>query len=144
MSDRITATNWRNCQTKQLSVDGTIRKVVLAPGRYLLFGDAAQIVRFTTRRAVDAAGTLDTGEVAPATLPVPTAGTVAAGEAWHAADAVVGAAEIQADATASRHIDVPENSKFWMVLYLSATAAATPKLLGPVHWDLVGGRHEAR
>ena len=143
MSDRITANQWRNCVTKQLSVDATVRKLVLAPGRYYLMGDAAQIVRFTTRRATDSAGTLDAGEVAPASLPLPTAGTVAAGEAWHAADAVLGAAEIQADAGAHRQIDVPEG-KFFYVLYLSAGAAATPKLIGPVHWELTNNNSEAR
>jgi hypothetical protein len=143
MSERITATNWRNCVTRLLTVDGTVRSIVLSPGRYLLFGDATQIVRFAVRRATDSLGTLDTGEVAPASLPAPTAGTPAAGAAFDNAGATTGSAEIQPDATAYRHIDVPEQSKYFLVLYLSATAAATPKLLGPVHWDLIGGNHEA-
>jgi len=143
MSDRITANQWRNCTTKLLTVDATVRSIVLSPGRYLLFGDAAQIVRFATRRATDSAGTLDTGEVAPASLPAPTAGTPAAGSAWGAGAPVQGAAEIQADATAHRQIDVPEG-KYFTVLYLSATAAATPKLMGPIHWELTNNNSEAR
>lgn len=144
MADRITANNWRNCQTKQLSVDATVRKVTLGPGRYLLMGDAAQIVRFALRKVTDATGTtLDPNEAAaPSSLPLPTAGTVAAGEAWHAADAVVGAAEVQADLGAHRQIDVPESQYF--NLYLSANAAATPKLLGPIHWNLTANNSENR
>lgn len=141
MSDRITANDWRNCTTKLLTVDATVRSLPLSPGRYFLMGDAAQIVRFALRYASDAIGTLSAGEVAPASLAAPTAGTPAVGSAWGAGAPVSGVAEVQADITAHRQIDVPEGH--FMVLYVSATAAATPKLIGPVHWHLVNNNSEA-
>lgn len=143
MSDRITSNNWRNSQVKLLTVDNTVRSITLTPGRYFLMADAAQTVRFGVRWATNSAGALQAGEVAP-TLPLPTVGTPGAGSAWGAGAPAVGEADLPADTTASSHrqIDVPEGK--FLNLYLIAPAGGTPKLVGPVHWELVNNSSEGR
>jgi hypothetical protein len=138
MADRLNASSWRNCKTIVLTVDNTVRKVTLTPGRYALYGSAAQIVRFSTRRT-DSTGAVQGDALAPvsADMPVPAAGTAGAGLA-HAADATDGVAEIPADATIYRFIHVAPSE--FVTLYLIAPAATTCKLQGPLVWDFEHGK----
>lgn len=138
MSERLNATNWRRTKTRLLTVDNTVRKIVLTEGRWALFGSATQTTRFTTRNAVDSAGTLDAGETAPnaAAMPVPTAGTPAAGDAFDVG-ADIGTGEVPQDAASYRYINVEPRQ--FKVLYVIAPAGTTARLIGPLEWDLVSG-----
>jgi hypothetical protein len=139
MPDRITATGWRNAKTRILTVDQTVRRVTLDAGRHLLFGDAAEVVRFTTRVALRD-GSLGPGERAEPTvqeMAAATAGAPPAGSAW-GGSATTGPPELPADPGVYRFIDVAAGH--FMNLYLVANASAQPKLVGPVTWDLVDGK----
>jgi hypothetical protein len=138
MPDRITATGWRRAQTRVLTVDQTVRKVTLGEGRYLLFGDPTQVVRFTTRIA-NRDGSLIAGEQpepAPADLAAATVGAPPAGAAW-GGTATAGPPELPADPGVYRFLDV--NAGSLVNLYVIANAPAQPRLVGPVTWDLVSG-----
>ena len=138
MADRITATGWRRAQTRILTVDDTVRKVTLGEGRYLLFGDPTQVVRFATRIA-NRDGSLVAGEQpepAPTDLAGATAGTPPAGAAWDGS-ATAGPPELPADPAVYRFLDV--NAGSFVNLYVIADAPAQPRLVGPVTWDLVSG-----
>lgn len=139
MSERLNATNWRRTKTRLLTVDSTVRKITLTEGRWALFGSAAQVIRFTTRNAIAAVGTLDAGETAPlaADMPVPLVGSPAAGAAFDEVAANIGVAEVPADVSAYRFINVEPRQ--FKVLYVIAPAGTTAKLQGPIEWDLVQG-----
>jgi hypothetical protein len=138
MADRITATGWRRAQTRVLTADQTVRKVTVGEGRYLLFGDPTQAVRYTTRIA-NRDGSLITGEQPEPTqteLADATAGAPSAGAAW-GGTATAGPPELPADPGVYRFLDV--NAGSFINLYVIANARAQPRLVGPVTWDLVSG-----
>ncbi len=138
MADRITATGWRLAHTRILTVDQTVRKVTLGEGRYLLFGDPTQAVRFTTRIANRDGSPIagEQPEPTQADLATATAGAPPAGAAW-GGTAMAGPPELPADPGVYRFLDV--NAGSFINLYAISNAPAQPRLVGPVTWDLVSG-----
>lgn len=120
----------RNVNRRRLTVDTTVRAIVLGPGGWRLYGSSTATF-FTTRTATDASGTLASGEAAPTTayLAAPVAGSPGAGLAWPAAGTPT-APQLPSFSEDFREIAV-RGGKF-AVLYLRCpTGTATPDLEGP-------------
>lgn len=142
MSDNIAAArlgaHGRKTHRYILTIDNTLRSVVLPSGGWRLFGHATQVY-FALRYADDEDGTLATGEVAPtlAQLTAAVAGGADSGKLFldgkldSAVDGgcVVGSRALGTDTTKFDDIAVPNGR--WVVLYAACATTAAPALEGP-------------
>lgn len=127
-----------------LTADATLRKVIIGPGHWRIYGTAVHPTYAAWRRALgDGTGTLQAGEAAPvlADLQAPAAGTPnPATAAWGAGSilaspAATGSASggfpLPAVATAYEEIRVPpeENAVLWLA---APAGAVTIQLVGPL------------
>lgn len=124
------ASGTRRAAATLLSTDNTVRSKVLTEGGWRIAGSAVQIF-YTTRNASDAAGTLKTGESAPAAaiFAAPTAGSPGAGQLVDPAQDGVKALQLPTDIGKEVEISVGRGS--FVVLYMYSASAATCRLQGP-------------
>lgn len=119
----------RSASRRTLTVDETVRSVVLSPGGWRLY-DSATPVFYATRTATDSAGTLASGETAPseAFLSAASAGSPGDGLAWPAAGTVTA---LEAPTMLDDHRELAVKGGAFAVLYLRAASATTIDLEGP-------------
>lgn len=113
-----------------LTTDNTVRSVVLNEGGWRITGSAVQIY-YATRNAIDAAGSPDVSEVAPAStiFAAPTAGSPAAGQLVDPAQFGKKALALPTDIGKYAEISVARGS--FVVLYLLSATGSTCFLEGP-------------
>jgi hypothetical protein len=120
----------RSVGTRLLTVDTTVRSIVLTGGGWRLFGSATQVY-IAVRIATNASGNLATGETAPTTttLAAAAAGSPAAGAAWDSAQTVT---DLRVPTDISKYVEIPVKGQAFVVLYVRvASGTATPVLEGP-------------
>jgi hypothetical protein len=119
----------RNAGTRVLTVDTTVRSLVLSGGGWRLWGAATQV--YYTTRACDESGVLLAGEVAPGTtdLAAAAAGSAAAAAAWDPA-ATVTALRAPTDTTLFAELAV-QTQRFCRLYVRVAASTAAPVLEGP-------------
>ncbi len=124
------ASGIRNAVRKRLTLDTTVRAIVLSGGGYRLYG-CATASWYAVRAATDSAGTLATGEVAPTTseLAAPSAGSPGTGLAWPASGTDATALQLPLSSEDYREISVKGST--YVVLYVRSTASVTADLEGP-------------
>jgi hypothetical protein len=127
----------RGARARTLTVDNTIRRLTLPGGSWRVYGAATQVY-VTTRAAVDAAGTLATGDAHPAALGPGTAAG-AAGFLWGTGGLV------EKDATSTEafgDVPLPTDPTDWIEIAIApgefanvymkvASGTAAPVLVGP-------------
>lgn len=119
----------RNANERLLTIDTTVRSLLLTPGAYRLYGSATQI--YYALRLCDSGGTLASGESAPTTttLAAPAAGSPAAGSLWDNAQTRTDPA-VPTDI--SKFVVIPVRPGTNVLLYLRVAAASTTtRLVGP-------------
>lgn len=125
------ASSIRAANRRRLTVDNTVRAIVLEGGGWRLYGSTTQAY-YCVRNAADSAGTLVSGETAPSTsyLAAPSAGSPGAALAWPASgtDATALAAPVLAD----DYREIAVRGGQFVVLYVRvATGSTTLDLEGP-------------
>lgn len=124
------ASSIRKAVRKRLTIDTTVRQIVLAPGGYRLYG-CATASWYATRDASDSAGTLATGETAPSTseLAAPSAGSAGTGLAWPSSG--TDATGLQLPLSSEDYREISVRGGRYVVLYVRSTASVNADLEGP-------------
>lgn len=120
----------RNVGTRLLTIDTTVRSIVLTGGGWRLWGSATQVYA-SVRNASDSSGTLPTGETAPTTttLAAAAAGSPGAGLAWDNAQAVT---DLRVPTDIGKFVEISVKGSAFVVLYVRvASATANCTLEGP-------------
>lgn len=124
------ASSVRSATRRRLTLDTSVRSIVLGPGGWRLYG-VATASWYATRDAADSAGTLATGESAPTTsdLAAPSAGSPGAGLAWPASGTSPTGLQLPLSSEDYREIAVRGGK--YVVLYVRSTSGVTADLEGP-------------
>lgn len=124
------ASSVRKALRRKLTLDTTVRAIVLGPGGWRLYG-CTTASWFATRDASDSAGTLVTGEEAPTTseLAASSAGSAGTGLAWPASDTAATALQLPISTEDYREIAVRGGR--YVVLYVRSTTTVNADLEGP-------------
>lgn len=121
----------RSATRRLLTVDATVRAIVLTAGGWRLYESATQVY-YTVRVATDSAGTLESGETAPSTafLAAPSAGSPDAALAFPASGTAptgLAAATLPGD-----YREIAVRGSAFVVLYVRvASGSTTIALEGP-------------
>ncbi len=124
------ASSIRKANRRRLTLDTTVRAIVLSPGGWRLYG-CVTASWYATRDASDSAGTLVTGETAPSTseLAAPSAGSPTSGLAWPASG--TDATALQLPLSSEDYREIAVRGGRYVVLYVRSTASANADLEGP-------------
>lgn len=123
------ASNVRKAQRRLLTIDTSVRAIVLGPGGWRLHGTSTASW-YATRDATDSAGALVTGETAPSTseLAAAAAGSPVAPLAWPADGTPTG---LQLPTSDQDWREIAVRGGNYVVLYVRSASATSAALEGP-------------
>lgn len=123
----------RTARRRLLTVSTAVRSMVLPEGGYRLYGNAT-LTYYAVRAAIDATGTLATGEAAaPSTseLAAAAAGSPGAAAAWDSAATQTG---LQLPLSSEDFRTIAVRRGQWVVLYVRAESSTNVALEGPFEY----------